>query len=493
VQHSPSSSRRLMNLPWASRLGQVAIALFSFALVALGVPLARQEGPTGLWVQAGLEGAAVLRIMATSGSSGVRVALVAGRGIYRSTDGGMSWTALTSGLPVDAWGRVNVRTLAMSQENPAVMYAGMTEAGGQGNTENAGLYVTDNGGASWRGLARDMAGKSVQAIALSTSVGIGTATVCVGANDGIYCSGDQGQTWSRLGWRGVETRITCLTFSPVATGTLYVGTDGYGLYGTVDGGASWKEMNEGLGSQDIYDIAVSAEHSDVVYVGTSDGAYRTDDSGVSWATLGEVMTGRSVLAITVSDGPSTVLYTGIQRGAAFRSTDGGEHWESIRRGLGDLTVYSILVDPGNPSVIWAGTSDGVWRCVMESPSSGSTLLPAALATLTAPEAPATLPAIPQPSPTQTPTVTVLQPATSTLAASKSPTSTNTTTRTVPPTVTSTSTPSSTATPTLSATSTRTPRPVLSATPIATATLALQPTESPTSMPRPRPTETRIKR
>jgi photosystem II stability/assembly factor-like uncharacterized protein len=149
-------------------------------------------------------------------------------GLHRSTDGGATWTRVRTGMPTGDLGRIG---LAVSPADPDYMYA-VVEANGA----SAGFYRSTDAGASWNRMSGEVGlglfyqelfpdpvnRDRVYQVEVNTSV----------TNDG-------GRTWTRLGSRGQHVDHHAVWIDPTNTDRLLLGTDG-GLYETFDGGENWR-------------------------------------------------------------------------------------------------------------------------------------------------------------------------------------------------------------------------------------------------------------
>jgi len=449
----------VLHVPAGRKAAQIVLALCCFAFPMLLVPLALREGEMERWVRVGLSRKAVKKVVIAERLAPLQYALVASGGVYRSTDRGVTWIAANRGLPSDEWGRIRVQAIAADAARPSIVYAGMGGVGREEDELSAGLYVSDDSGATWFGLGRDMAGKEVQAIATAYVPANTGSMVCIATVGEIHCSVDEAQSWRRLDWRGGGVRISSLAIHPNDPDVIYVGTEGDGFYGTEDGGGSWVALNQGLDDLDVRDIAVSATAPNVMYLATGGGVYKSTDAGTTWQELTGPIRDWCANTVIVHPWDENTLFAGLRHHSVYYSMDGGMYWVPLKRGLGELTVGSLAIDPQDTAVLWAGTANGVWRYVFELPAWS---MPTVVS--------ATVPATPELASTQT---VLLRPS-----ATVSPTA-------APP---PSRTPVSTLTP--SPTLTDTPEPtairIARATPTATLTPSLTMTTAPTAAVPPKP-------
>ncbi len=357
---------------------QVVVAVCSFGLPFLLLPSAMTGNRSDVWVQTGLAGRAVRKISVADGSAPLQYVLADNQGVYRSTDGGVSWQAVNSGLPSDSWGRVGARLLAVDPTDGSVVYVGRVLGGDSLLT--AGLFFSDDAGATWLVSGQEMVGKDVQAMATwapdaafpspsgaAWSAG-GSQTysvVLVATSAGVFRSVDRGTTWSRMDWRGVDTKIRSLTVHPEDPAIIYLGTEDSGLYWSRDRGSSWKAANGDVGDRAVNAVGIAAGDWGSIYVATDVGLYRSSDDGRSWAKAEGPLANQMVNDIAPHPLDDQFVCVGVRAGGAFCSSDGGRTWVSLLRGLGKLSVLSLTWDAQDSSILWAGTTDGVWRYVFD--------------------------------------------------------------------------------------------------------------------------------
>jgi photosystem II stability/assembly factor-like uncharacterized protein len=281
------------------------------------------------------------------------------RGLYRSTDGGGSWELVL--FVNDSTGVVDV---AVNPQDPGVIYAAAWErirrpsdrrAGGFGS----GIYKSVDGGDSWTLLGGGLPapGPTVGRIGLSVSESQPNVVYAIYANhpgyfSGVYKTTNGGTNWSRVndgaladlyssfGWYFGQIRV-----SPVNPNVVFV--LGVPLYGSTNGGTSWSDRS---GSMHVDHHALYIHpNGTLVYDGNDGGFYRSLNGGTSWTKRGQLPI-TQFYAITVDEQLPERLYGGTQDNSTCRTLDGTlDDWDVIYYGDGFYT----LVDPTNSNVIYA--------------------------------------------------------------------------------------------------------------------------------------------
>jgi photosystem II stability/assembly factor-like uncharacterized protein len=185
-----------------------------------------------------------------------------GLGIAKSTDGGKSWTTLTS----PAIARRGFRVIAVSPDDPGTLYAG-------GRIFGIGVLKSTDGGESWtsknQGLPRPAG--SIKALAVNPS---NAGHILLGGTQGLFVSTDAAATWEQVA-AGIEAgaAIDAILFDQADPTVVYVGTAAGVVYST-DGGQSFLPLKQGLDGKTLLakSLALSADGS-VLYA-ASIGTFR---------------------------------------------------------------------------------------------------------------------------------------------------------------------------------------------------------------------------
>lgn len=271
-------------------------------------------------------------------------------------------------------------SIAVNPENHAHFYIGAA---------SGGVWKTDNDGISWTPVFENEASFSIGTVVLDPNdpnvVWVGTgennSQRSVSYGDGVYRSEDGGKSWTNLGLKHSE-HIARIVIDPRDSKVVYVAAQGplwgpggdRGLFKTIDGGKTWKNVLSISQNTGVTDVVMDPRDPDVLYAasyqrrrhvwtlidgGPESAIYKSTDAGATWTKLKSgiptVDLGRIGLAIAPSD-PDTV-YATIEaadgKGGIFRSTDRGATWER-RNPFEQTGMYyaTLFVDPRNSERIY---------------------------------------------------------------------------------------------------------------------------------------------
>ena len=304
-----------------------------------------------------------------------------GGGVWKSTDGAMTWSSV-----FDKAGTSSIGSIAVANSNPNIVYVGTGEACIRGNISHGdGVYKTLDGGKTWKnvGLRDSRAiGKLIVNPSNSDIVFVAALGHPFGPNAerGVFRTTDGGKTWEKVLYKDENTGAIDVAFDPHNPNILFAalwqarrtswslddGGPGSGLYRSNDGGTTWKHIEEhGLpkGPYGRIGVAVAA-NSERVYAlieahNPDGGLYRSDDGGENWRLINE---SHSLwqrpwyyMHIIADPRDENVLY--IMDVDAHKSTDGGHLFNKIRVPHGDN--HGLWIDPMNTRRMIASNDGGV--------------------------------------------------------------------------------------------------------------------------------------
>ncbi|MBW4528028.1 MAG: putative baseplate assembly protein [Phormidium tanganyikae FI6-MK23] len=335
-------------------------------------------------------------------------------GIFRSTDSGNNWTEIqwehtNRGLTYNS-----VRSLtSLSFNNTLYLFAG-TKSGvfrskdqgtnwepvnqGLQNTEiqsllvqdlkifagtQAGLFYSSNRAKTWESISLGVARPNIQTLLASRDfLFAGTA------KNGLFRSGDRGQTWIPIGLRKQDIRAIAVSHEQLA-----IGSYGNGIFLSVDSGRSWKQLLDtrpGAGTISSEGTVVTGDATDftnereirigdtfeangqtrtVVQINSQttlvvDVAFKPALKAGTRYTINTGLTNLYVTAIALV-GTNQELFVGTAGSGIFRSQDQGQHWQAMNEGFNpnDLEIRCLSFDPVAHHLFVGTATSGVFRFI----------------------------------------------------------------------------------------------------------------------------------
>lgn len=323
-------------------------------------------------------------------------------GVWKTTNGGASWTPLT-----DDQASLSIAALAIDPTNPEIVYAGTGEpTPGMDQYYGAGILKTTDGGATWTRLGAEVFGgvavaklvidprNSSVIYAASSIAGVPGATR---PPLGIFKSNDGGQSWEALlscpGCPGASDLVQ----DPQTPDTLYAAFWEYGLFKSVNGGQSWSQPMPFNPQQNPIRrvlLTISPAQPQTLYAsfhvnipGQFDGAavFKTVDGAASWNQVslggynycGSQCWYSNVIAVHPTN-PNMLYLGGMAhylgesednwtiRRVVVRTADSGNAWDDLSDNSSPQRtlhpdMHVIVFDPQKSDTIWIGNDGGVWR------------------------------------------------------------------------------------------------------------------------------------
>ena len=279
-------------------------------------------------------------------------------GVYKSVDGGATWSQLSGGFPTLDVGRIQ---LAIAVSSPSTLYAAVVDAFGAGGNDGAllGLFKSTNAGATWTSVGhagdfcRDQCWYDLVVSVDPTNPNL----VYVGGVD-LYRSTDGGATFGVI-TGPIHPDQHAFTFDARNPSTIFVANDG-GVYASTDRGQSWLSLNADLAITQFFPgISVSPTTSPDILGGTKDNGVVEYTGTPVWAEL------------LVCDGGFTAINFQTPTTAfaecqwpyvpgPFRR-DGGTGGSFVSKANGidvndpGLFIPPLVMDPTNPQLLYFGT------------------------------------------------------------------------------------------------------------------------------------------
>jgi photosystem II stability/assembly factor-like uncharacterized protein len=304
-----------------------------------------------------------------------------GGGVWKTVNGGSTWFAVSD----SAFNSSSVGALAVAPSDPNVVYAGMGEADMRSNISfGDGMYRSTDAGKTWKHLGL----KKADAIANIEVHPSDPNTVLVAAvgnpfapnpERGVFKTTDGGQTWKHVLAKNDSTGAAMVRIDPNNPRIVYAtmwqayrngfsmssGGKHCGLYKSVDGGDTWKDIstNPGLpkGILGKIGIAIAASNSNRLYAlveNAKGGLYTSADGGETWSLVNEDknLWQRCWYYMDLEVNPQNELDVIVLNVNALRTKDGGKTFRRLDIRHGD--THDAWINPKNPDNFIIGDDGG---------------------------------------------------------------------------------------------------------------------------------------
>ncbi len=297
------------------------------------------------WTPLGPFGGSVQTLTVAASDPRTLYASLNAAGLFRSADGGLTWTPIHAGTALS--------NVAVDPSRPATIYTYF---------DPGGLQKSTDGGGHWTPLTIQVSAVTALAVdpARPTRVYAGTSA------QGVWRSTDAGASWqpARVNLSPGDARVVFQLAVPKAGGIVYAATDA-GVFKSTDGALTWRSASQGLPAGTVFVLAAAPSDPKRVYASllNSRTVYRTTNGGASWqraALLPPAPPGAGnrdkVTALAVSPGSPGTVWAGTLLSGLFRTADGGAHWTGAGLPPQEAGVPAVAVAPSSPRTIYAGVT-----------------------------------------------------------------------------------------------------------------------------------------
>jgi len=305
-----------------------------------------------------------------------------GGGVWKSLNSGRTWSPIFDSTDVASIGAIGV-----APSNPDVVYVGTGEADMRDSIAfGSGVYKSTDAGKTWKHLGLENT-KQIGRIIVDPK---NPNTVFVAAlgnvyapnpDRGVYRSRDGGATWQKVLFKNDDVGAIDLAFDPVDSKIVYAtlwnvrrppwfiyapaNGPGGGIYKSVDGGSTWKEISEGipLEGRGHIGISVAPANRNRIYavVDAKDGGvFSSNDAGATWTRLSsdKRLWDRGWYFEKVTADPKNADVVYVMNTSTYRSTDAGKTWTPIKGAPGGDDYHQLWINPDDPKRMIVASDQG---------------------------------------------------------------------------------------------------------------------------------------
>lgn len=306
-----------------------------------------------------------------------------GGGVWKTTNNGGTWQNISDGF----FETGSIGAIEVAESDPNIIYVGTGSVAIRSNViEGRGLYKSTDGGRTWSHIGLRDAGQIGSIRVHPTNPNLVYAAVlgtAFGPSDtrGVYRSRDGGQNWQRVKFVSRETGFVNLAMNPTNPNEIYAAAwrgerrpwtiisggpaEAGGLYKTTDGGDTWTRLGGGLppGIIGKIDVDIARSQTTTVYAlveapAPQAGLYRSDDSGATWRQTSNSpnLLARPFYYTYVRVDPKNADTVWVNNLSLLKSTDSGATWRNVSTPHADQ--HGMWINPDNPNLMIQSNDGG---------------------------------------------------------------------------------------------------------------------------------------
>src|SRR5579862_1995923 len=309
-----------------------------------------------------------------------------GGGVWKSENAGRTWFPIFDKVRTASIGAIEV-----APSDPSVIYVGTGEADMRSDIQQGdGMYKSTDGGKTWSHIGLEDT-RQIGKILIDPNNPDTVYVAALGhqygpnAERGVFKTTDGGKTWDKVLYKDENIGAIDMDFDPGDPSVIFAALwstrrppwsiyppsigPGGGLFKSTDAGKTWTQIKgHGFaGSTGRIGVCVSPSKHDRVYACVdspdpdSGGVFRSDDAGATWTHVGTDprIWGRGWYFCGIACDPKDPDKVYVMNTSTYRSTDGGRTWTAIKGAPGGDDYHIMWIEPDDPNKMILGSDQGV--------------------------------------------------------------------------------------------------------------------------------------
>ncbi len=305
-----------------------------------------------------------------------------GGGVWKTINSGRTWTPI-----FDSAGSASIGAIAVAPSDANTIYVGTGEADMRDSIQfGDGMYKSNDGGKTWKHIGLEdtkQIGRIIVDPKNSNRVFVAALGNCYGPNSdrGVYRTHDGGITWEKVLFKNADVGAIDLNFDPTNSQIIYAALwnvrrppwfiytpangPGAGIFKSTNGGATWKQIDEGIPveGRGRIGISVSPANRNRIYAAVDakeGGVFRSDNAGLTWTRLSNDKRlwdrGWYFEKITADPKNADIVY--VMNTSTYRSNDAGKTWTAIKGAPGGDDYHQLWINPDDPKRMILASDQG---------------------------------------------------------------------------------------------------------------------------------------